>query len=156
MTSSPPSQSKPISESALAVCDGMSEKSAVTLAFSSPERMLSFDALAPHISPTDSIIIDFPAPVSPVRTVKPLSKERRCSLIIATFFIYSSFSISCSSFEKICYASPITSFRSTANSSASLSFLVTMSIVSSPAMLPRILSAARASIAAAAAFAIPE
>lgn len=38
----------------------MSEKSAVTLAFSSPERMLSFDALAPQISPTDSMIIDFP------------------------------------------------------------------------------------------------
>ena len=134
----------------------MSEKSAVTLAFSSPERMLSFDALAPQISPTDSMIIDFPAPVSPVRTVKPLSKERRCSLIIATFFIYSSRSIPLASLEKIFYERLVTSFRISAKSSASPSFLVTMRIVSSPAMLPMILSEARASIAAAAALAMPE
>ena len=50
-------------------------------------RTTSLDARAPNIRFMASMIMDFPAPVSPVRTVIPFSKLREISSIIAKFFI---------------------------------------------------------------------
>ena len=57
-------------------------------------RTTSLEARAPNIRFMASIIMDLPAPVSPVRTVIPFSKLREISSIIAKFFIVISRSIS--------------------------------------------------------------
>ena len=49
--------------------------------------MTSVVALAPNIMFIASMMIDFPAPVSPVRTVIPFSKLREIASIIAKFLI---------------------------------------------------------------------
>ena len=56
-------------------------------------RTTSLEARAPNIRFMASIIMDLPAPVSPVRTVIPFSKFREISSIIAKFFIVISRSI---------------------------------------------------------------
>ena len=60
-----------------------SSKNAVTSALLLPVRINSRDVLSPRIALIESIIIDLPAPVSPVKTFKPLLKSTTASLIIA-------------------------------------------------------------------------
>ena len=56
-----------------------------TIAFSSPCLIISEAALSPKSKPIQSMIKLLPAPVSPVRTVKPLLKSNSMSSIIAKF-----------------------------------------------------------------------
>ena len=49
----------------------------VTIALSLPFLIFSEDALSPNRRSIESIINDLPAPVSPVKTVKPFLKENR-------------------------------------------------------------------------------
>ena len=56
-------------------------KKASTLAFGLPDEISSRFALSPRIRLTLSTIIDFPAPVSPVKTFSPApSSKSRCSI----------------------------------------------------------------------------
>ena len=66
-------------------------------ALSAPSRMKSCEPRPPVNRPTASIIIDFPAPVSPVKTVIPGWKLMLSFGIIAKFWIDNSCSIACSS-----------------------------------------------------------
>ncbi|CCY72099.1 unknown [Clostridium sp. CAG:921] len=53
----------------------------------SPFLIISFENLPPLKSNKESIISDLPAPVSPVKTLNPSSKEILISSIIPIFFI---------------------------------------------------------------------
>lgn len=59
--------------------------------FSSPVRRSSRDARSPMMSPTESMMMDLPAPVSPVRTVRAAPGHTRSLLMIAILLMYSSF-----------------------------------------------------------------
>lgn len=63
------------------------------VALVSPDLICSEFALRPIERANASIKIDFPAPVSPVKTLKPESKETKSSFKIAKFFIWISLSI---------------------------------------------------------------
>ena len=56
-------------------------------AFSSPVRISSVEALAPKRSERESMTKLLPAPVAPVRTLKPSLKETSMFSIIARFLI---------------------------------------------------------------------
>ena len=98
-------------------------------AYSAPDLMISPFALPPRASMTESIITDFPAPVSPVRILSPFPKDTDAFLISAISFTFNSSSI-----------------NRTRQSTMSLSFCMTSRqpstvltatiIVSSPAMQP--------------------
>ena len=60
-----------------------SSKMASIVAWTSPVRTRSADARAPRSRPTASTRIDFPAPVSPVRTLKPGSSSTSTASITA-------------------------------------------------------------------------
>ena len=79
------SHSKPSSAIWCATLSDISVKSALTLAVLSPVRISSLSAFAPSSSPMLSIIIDFPAPVSPERTVSPAPISISSDFITAIF-----------------------------------------------------------------------
>ena len=79
--------------SAAKIRSGTSVKTAATEAFSSPWRTSSLSALAPSASSIASRMMDLPAPVSPVSTVKGAEKAIFSVFIIAILFIHSSESI---------------------------------------------------------------
>ena len=68
-------------------------KNAVTQAFSLPVRTSSLDVLSPRIALIESTIIDLPAPVSPVRTLKPVENSMSAFSITAIFSILNVLSI---------------------------------------------------------------
>ena len=70
--------------------------SASTDAFSAPVVIRSLLARSPSARFTASIMMDLPAPVSPVSTLSPLSKSISSRSIKATFFIDSLFNINLS------------------------------------------------------------
>ena len=61
-------------------------KVALTSILSLLEPINPKSALAPSAKLKASITIDFPAPVSPVKTFKPSQKDKSISLIIAKLF----------------------------------------------------------------------
>ena len=63
------------------------EKSPSISAFGAPWRIMSVVARAPNMRFIASIMIDFPAPVSPVKIVIPFSKLSEIASIMAKFFI---------------------------------------------------------------------
>ena len=71
------------------------------LASSQPDRITSVSGLAPIRKPSEPTIIDLPAPVSPVSTLKPGRKEREMESTRAKFLIVSSSSI-CAPFGEPC------------------------------------------------------
>ena len=75
-------------------------KTAVTLPFSQPVLMSSLDVLSPVTAFIESMIIDLPAPVSPVMTLNPPEKLISADSIIAIFSILSLTSISSPSLYK--------------------------------------------------------
>ena len=68
---------------------------AVTLALCAPVLIRSLLVLSPVTAFIESIIIDLPAPVSPVRTLNPSENSISASSIIAIFSIFSLESIFC-------------------------------------------------------------
>ena len=83
----PSSQSNPASERASLAAFDMSEKTAVTEAFSHPVRTRFLVVRFPSTAPRASIRMDLPAPVSPVSTQKPLSNSISANSITAMFSI---------------------------------------------------------------------
>ena len=63
------------------------EKIALTNAFCAPVRIISREARSPKMAEIASMTMDLPAPVSPVRTLKPLSKAISACSITAIFSI---------------------------------------------------------------------
>ena len=66
---------------------------AVTAARSAPERTSSRITRFPRTALSESIMMDLPAPVSPVRTLKPAEKSTSALSITAIFSMWSVFSI---------------------------------------------------------------
>ena len=60
-------------------------KTPSTIAFFAPTLIIEVEALSPNNNPIASMIIDLPAPVSPVKTVKPSEKSIIKLSIIAKF-----------------------------------------------------------------------
>ena len=72
--------------SSVALNKGLSlSKIPSTVAFSSPCLIISEAALSPRSKPIQSIIKLLPAPVSPVKTVRPLLRSNSISSMIAKF-----------------------------------------------------------------------
>ena len=65
------------------------EKMAVISVFSEPPLITLVSARSPSINPKAPSRIDFPAPVSPVKTVMPFSKSRHSLFIMARSLIIS-------------------------------------------------------------------
>jgi len=63
---------------------------AETLASSQPDRITSVSVFTPIRNPSEPTIMDLPAPVSPVSTLKPGRKEREMESTRAKFLIVSS------------------------------------------------------------------
>ena len=78
----------------------ISSKYADTSALLLPVLISSRDVLSPRIALIASMMIDLPAPVSPVNTLRPLLKSITASLIIAIsdIFRFESINISLSTF----------------------------------------------------------
>ena len=88
------SGSKPFSFNVFTTYSDKSQKSAETNAFLEPVRIISFDVRSPKTALIESIIMDLPAPVSPVRQLYPATKSILVSSITAMFSICNDFSIS--------------------------------------------------------------
>ena len=71
----------------------MPEKTALTNARGAPVRMTSRYVRSPRMAEMASITMDLPAPVSPVSTLKPQSKQISACSITAIFSMCSTFSI---------------------------------------------------------------
>ena len=92
----PSSSEKPSSSSFSTMLWFISSNWALTKAESASVRIISFDVRCPIIALIASIIILLPAPVSPVRTLRPFSKSIEVFSITAMFSIYKVLSISIS------------------------------------------------------------
>ena len=92
-TTSPLLALMPNSERISNVCRFVISKTLSTVAEDSPVRIKLESALPPRIRLRASIIIDFPAPVSPVSAVRPDVNSTFRLSIIAKLFILNSFSI---------------------------------------------------------------
>ena len=77
----------PASPSAAAAAGESPVKRAEMTAFSSPVRMISLEVRSPSTALMALIRIVFPAPVSPVKTLRPPVKSIAASLITAIFFM---------------------------------------------------------------------
>ena len=91
MTTSSPSALSPRSSRRAAASS--TSKTASTAARSSPDRMRSGEARSPSSSPSASIRIDLPAPVSPVRRVRPGPNSTSSAGMRAMLLIRSSLSM---------------------------------------------------------------
>ena len=147
-----PSSSRAIScaERAKSAASLSSPKTALTLARDSPRLINVLSALAPSIKFIESMIIDLPAPVSPVKAVKPCEKSMDTFLITAMFSICKDKSIFYS-----CQMVLRSRMSFSPKVSAIFSFRVTTSTVSSPAIEPRSPDIPRPSTYAPTALAIP-
>ena len=123
----------PLSANQFATSVESSSKMAFTTAFCVPARTMSRDVRYPKTAPIASIIIDFPAPVSPVRTLKPFSNSISQCSITATFSIWRSFSIH---ITPIYYESIL--LKLLQKSLADSAVCITRNAVSSPARVPTI------------------
>ena len=81
------SVSKPLSRSKHKDSFDKSQNKAETNALSQPARIKSFEVRSPNIAFIASIIIDLPAPVSPVNTLSPVPKSISVFSITAIFSI---------------------------------------------------------------------
>ena len=66
------------------------EKISSIYAWSAPQRITSFDAFPPNAMVTEPIMIDLPAPVSPVSIFSPSPNSTSAFSIRARFFTWSS------------------------------------------------------------------
>ena len=71
----------------------MTSNTALTDAFDAPFRTTSRVVLYPKTAPIASMMIDFPAPVSPVNTLKPYPNSMSQLSITAIFSMWRSLSI---------------------------------------------------------------
>ncbi len=165
------SGSIPISFIISLILSASTRNTASTRAFSEPVRMISLDTLSPRTALMESIIIDLPAPVSPVSTLRPSPSSMLISSISATSWISSCRSIlaeftpnltpgvsSPRSFPNMpgpAHYTEINLLNLLTSSSAIFSARHTIIMVSSPAIEPTISGHFIASTADAAAWAIP-
>ena len=84
---SPSSSSNPFSFRTESDLSEGSEKTALTNAFSQPFLISSLEVLFPKTAFIESIIIDLPAPVSPVSTLSPFEKSMLVFSMTAIFSI---------------------------------------------------------------------
>ncbi len=148
--SSPPSVgSRSMSFRRSSTSEGRPVNTAETRALSAPVRMSSREVRSPRTALRASTMIDLPAPVSPLRTLKPGSNEMSADSMTAMFWIFSSESIRSPLYRPMSVLMESRKFR------ALVSVLQSTKMVSSPAMVPRMPSQFMASRAAATAFAIP-
>ena len=133
---------------------GTPEKIALTNAFCSPVRIISREARSPKMAEIASMTMDFPAPVSPVRTLKPLSKAISACSITAIFSICRVESIGLPPVPFWPQCSICSRISAQSSAAACVSFSTTKH-VSSPASVPSISGMFSLSIAEAAPFASP-
>ena len=81
-----PSSTGSSSSSMAASCCPSTVKTSSTSAYSAPVRIISLSALAPSATLIEPMIMDLPAPVSPVRIFRPSPKVTSISSIKARFF----------------------------------------------------------------------
>jgi len=143
------SGSMPISFKISFILSASTLKTASIKALSEPVLMMSFDTLSPSTALIESITIDLPAPVSPVRTLRPSPNSMLISSISATSWISSCKSILAAppNITPTCHL--IILLNLSTSSSAIFSALQIIIIVSSPAIEPMISVHLRASIAEA-------
>ncbi len=122
---------------------------AETRALSAPVRISSRDVRSPRTALRASTMIDLPAPVSPLSTLKPGPNAMSADSMTAMFWIFSSESIGSPLYRPMSVLMASRKFR------ALVSVLHSTNTVSSPAIVPRMPSQFMLSRAAPTAFAMP-
>ena len=148
--SSPPSVgSRSMSLSRSSISAGRPVNTAETRALSAPVRISSRDVRSPRTALRASTMIDLPAPVSPLSTLKPGPNAMSADSMTAMFWIFSSESIGSPLYRPMSVLMASRKFR------ALFSVLQSTNTVSSPAIVPRMPSQFMLSRAAPTAFAMP-
>ena len=137
-----------LSESSMACCvrsscrpsdSSSSENTASTRSQSQPERTMSADMRAPSTAPSESMRMDLPAPVSPVRMLRPDWNSTCTCSSSAKFQTVSDFNIECTSSYYALPAQSCSMSRMRLRTTGAVSLgLMTTRMLSSPATVPMI------------------